>query len=151
MTVVKDRVQAQVLAAEIATLLQKKAIVKVDFSEQHAGFYSKYFLIPKKDGGLRPILDLRHLNSFLKVLPFKMLTTSQILHTVEEGEWFTSLDLKDAYFHVPIDRDHWPFLRFAFQGQAYQFRVLPFGLSLSPRVFTRVVATALSPLQAQVV
>ena len=43
---------------------------------------------------------------------------------------------------------HRPFLRFAFQGQAYQFRVLPFGLSLSPRVFTRVVAAALSPLQA---
>ena len=148
MTTVKDPVQAQVLAAEVATLLQKEAIVRVDASEQHAGFYSKYFLVSKKDGGLRPILDLRHLNKFLKVLPFRMLTTRQILHTVEEGEWFTSLDLKDAYFHVPISRDHWPFLRFAFQGQAYQFKVLPFGLSLSPRVFTRVVAAALSPLQA---
>ncbi len=54
---------------------------------------------------------------------------------------------KDAYFHVPICPDHRPFLRFAFQGQAYQFKVLLSGLSLSPRVFIRVVATAFSPLQ----
>lgn len=147
MTVVKDPVQAQVLAEEVLTLLQKEAIMKVDASEQLAGFYSMYFLIPKKDAGLRPILDLRRLNSFVKVLPFKMLTTKQIVESIEEGEWFTSLNLKDAYFHVPICPDHRPFLRFAFQGQAYQFKVLPFGLSLSPRVFTRVVAAALSPLQ----
>ena len=116
--------------------------------EQLAGFYSKYFIIPKKDGGLRPILDLRQLNAFLKVLPFRMLTTQETLVSIEGGEWFTSLNLKDAYFHVPIWVGHRPFLRFAFQGQAFQFRVLPFGLALSPRVFTRVVAAALAPLQA---
>ena len=59
------------------------------------------------------------------------------------------MDLRDAYFHVPIASHHRKFLRFAFQGRHYQFRVLPFGLSLSPRVFTRVVAAALAPLQAQ--
>ena len=64
-----------------------------------------------------------------------MLTKSQILEAVEKGDWVTSIDLKNAYFHVPICPDHRPFLRFAIQGQAYQFKVLPFGLSLSPRVF----------------
>lgn len=146
MTLVRDPVQAQFLKREILILLQKDAIMKVDPSEQLAGFYSTYFLVPKKDGGLRPILDLRRLNTFMKVLPFKMLTTNQVLESLERGEWFTSIDLKDAYFHVPIFPAHWPFLRFAFQGQAYQFKVLPFGLSLSPRVFTRVVGAALSPL-----
>ncbi|KAI2648570.1 Gag-Pol polyprotein [Labeo rohita] len=111
---------------------RKEAIVQVSTSKQPTGFYSKYFLVPKKDGGLRPILDLRQLNRFIKVLPFKMLTTTQ-----EPGEWFTSIDLKDAYFHVPICRDHHPFLRFAFQDRVFQFKVLPFGLSLSPRVFAR--------------
>ena len=147
MTIVTDPVQAQILTQEILTLLQKDAIMKVDPDEQLTGFYSTYFLVPKKDGGIRPILDLRRLNAFIKVLPFKMLTTGQILESIERGEWFTSIDLEDAYFHVPICPNHRPFLRFAFQGQAYQFKVLPFGLSLSPRVFTRVVGAALSPLQ----
>ncbi len=38
-------------------------------------------------------------------------------------------------------------LRFAFEGRAWQYRVLPFGLSLSPRVFTKVVEGALTPLR----
>ncbi len=71
MTMVKDSVQAQILANEITTLRQKKAIVRISTGKQLTGFYSKYFLVPKKDGGLRPILDLRQLNRFLKVLPFQ--------------------------------------------------------------------------------
>ncbi len=147
MTMVKDPVQANILANKFTTLMQKKAIVQISTSKQLTGFYSKYFLVPKKDGGLRPILDLRQLNRFIKVLPFKMLTTTQILESIEPGEWFASVDLKCAFVYVPIDQDHCPFLRFAFQDRVYQFRVLPFDLSLSPRVFTRVVSAALRPLQ----
>ena len=147
MTVVRDPVQARALAEEVSTLLQKGAITKVSSTDQNAGFYSTYFLVTKKDGGFRPILDLRRLNRYMKVLPFKMLQTKDIRQAIGHGEWFATLDLKDAYFHVRIWPGHRAFLRFAFQGQAYQFRVLPFGLSLSPRVFTRVVAAALHPLQ----
>jgi len=121
LTVVKNPVQAEILSKEIAALLRKKAITQLQPNEQHTGFYSNYFLVPKKDGGLRPILDLRHLNAYIKVLPFKMLTTAQILEVIEPSEWFTTLDLKDAYFHVPVHPDHRKFLHFAFQGQAFQF------------------------------
>lgn len=55
-----------------------------------------------------------------------MLLTVNILQTITPGEWFTSIDLKDAYFHVAI----------AFQGQPYQFAVLSFSLSLAPCIFT---------------
>ncbi len=57
------------------------------------------------------------------------------------------IDLKDAYFHVSILPRHRPFLRFAFEGRAYSCKALPFGLSLSPRVFTKVVEAALVPLR----
>lgn len=42
---------------------------------------------------------------------------------------------------------NWQFLCFAFEGRTYQFHVLPFGLSLSPQIFTRCIAAALSPVQ----
>ncbi|XP_067307869.1 uncharacterized protein [Pseudorasbora parva] len=42
---------------------------------------------------------------------------------------------------------HRPFLRLAFEGKAYQYKVLPFGLSLSPRVFTKVAEAAIVPLR----
>ena len=119
-TTVKDPVQADCLVDEITTLLQKGAIAKVSTSEQQAGFYSMYFLILEKDNGLHPISDLCRLNAYIKSLPFKMLHTKHILESVEQGEWFTTINLKGAYFHVPICRDHWKFLRFAFRGQVYE-------------------------------
>ncbi len=138
---------APVLRAEVAVLLAKDAIEPVPPAEMKSGFYSPYFIVPKKDGGLRPILDLRVLNRALHKLPFRMLTQRRIFQCVRPFDWFAAIDLKDAYFHVSILPRHRPFLRFAFEGRAYQYKALPFGLSLSPRVFTKVVEAALVPLR----
>ena len=105
------------------------------------------FVVPKKGGGLRPILDLRVLNKYLRTYRFKMLTLRQLLSAIRPGDWFTTIDLTDAYFHVAIHPDHRQFLRFAFEGTAYEYLVLPFGLSLAPRTFTKCVEAALAPLR----
>ncbi len=83
----------------------------------------------------------------LPKLPFKMLTHRRMIKCIQPQDWFAAIDLKDTYFHVSILPRHRPFLRFAFEGRAWQYRVLPFGLSLSPRVFTKVVEGALIPLR----
>ncbi|KAI2657031.1 hypothetical protein H4Q32_021090 [Labeo rohita] len=145
-TSVHSDTHAAVLRAEVAVLLAKDAIEPVSPAEMKSGFYSPYFIVPKKSGGLRPILDLRALNRSLLRLPFKMLTMKRMLTCIRPQDWFAVIDLKDAYFHVSILPRHRPFLRFAFEGRAYQYKVLPFGLSLSPRVFTKVAEAALSPL-----
>ncbi|KAI2661194.1 hypothetical protein H4Q32_006732 [Labeo rohita] len=138
---------ATVLRAEIAVLLAKGAIETVPSAEMRKGFYSPYFIVPKKGGGLRPILDLRILNRTLHKRPFKMLTLKHLFTCVRAQDWFVAIDLKDAYFHVSILPRHRPFLRFAFEGRAYQHRVLPFGLSLSPLIFTKIAEAALTPLR----
>jgi len=56
------------------------------------------------------------------------------------GNYTFSVDLQDAYFHVPVHPDSRKYLRFAFADKVYQFRALPFGLSTAPWVFTRVVS-----------
>ena len=137
------------LREEVQALLSKGAIQKVNLEVNPAGFYSKYFLIAKKGGAMRPILDLRGLNKYLKKLRFKMLTTSSLLSRVRRGTWFTSVDLKDAFFHISIYPPHRKFLRFSLDGEVYQFTVLPFGMSLSPRVFTKCTQAAVAPLRAQ--
>lgn len=110
------------------------------------GLLFPVFSCSEKDGRLTPRSRPSWSERF-----FKKSSRSKCyaLQAISPGDWFTSIDLKDTYFHVPIARPHWRFLRFAFQGQHYQFRVLPFGLSLSPRVFSRCIAAALSPLQAR--
>ena len=51
-----------------------------------------------------------------------------------------SLDLKDAYLQVPMHPESHKFLRFVAGGKVSQFKVLCFGLSTAPQVFTRVMA-----------
>ncbi len=70
-----------------------------------------------------------------------------MIKCIQPQDWFAAIDLKDAYFHVLILLRHRPFLRFAFEDRAWQYRVLPFGLSLSPRVFMKVVEGALTPIR----
>ncbi|XP_048051078.1 uncharacterized protein LOC125271134 [Megalobrama amblycephala] len=84
-----------------AMMVGKDAMIEpVPPAEMRSGFYSPYFIVPKKTGGLRPILDLRALNRALHRLPFKMLTPKRIFECVRPLDWFAAIDLKDAYFHV---------------------------------------------------
>ncbi len=77
-----------------------------------------------------------------------MITLKQILAQICPGDWFASVDLKDAYFHIQKAPHHRRFLRFAFEGTAYQYSVLPFGLALAPHTFSKCVDAALCPLRA---
>ncbi len=149
LTAVNSASKASVLQQELSSLLQKGAIEEVPQSEVEQGFFSRYFLVPKRDGGLRPILDLRRLNLSLYKGKFKMLTMRTIMSQVQEGDWFVTIDLKDAYFHIQVVHRHRRFLRFAFGGKAYQYKVLPFGLALAPRTFTKCMDAALALLRLQ--
>ena len=58
-----------------------------------------------------------------------------------------SLDLKDAYFSVPVFRPHCKYLRFIWRDQRYEFTCLPFGYSLAPRVFTKIFKPIVAQLR----
>ena len=67
-----------------------------------------------------------------------METPETIRTSLLVGEWVTSIDFKDAYFHIPIHSQSRKYMRFHIQGQSYQFKALPFGLSTAPMEFTVV-------------
>ncbi len=50
------------LCGEITVLLARDVMEPVPPADMKTGFYSPYFIVPKKGGGWRPILDLRVLN-----------------------------------------------------------------------------------------
>ncbi|KAL0172936.1 hypothetical protein M9458_033247, partial [Cirrhinus mrigala] len=95
MSTVREQ-NASILREEIHNLLGKCAVEKVPLADRESGFFSRYFLVPKKDGRLRPVLDLRPLNRALSKRPFKMITLKQILSHVRAKDWFISVDLKDV-------------------------------------------------------
>lgn len=113
------------------------------------GFYSHYFTVPKKDGGLCPIMDLRALNEFITYRNFRMTTLQSILPLLPPGCWMVTRDLKDAYFHIAIKEQHQQFLRFTVGQHHFQYKVLSFGLPSAPGVFTKVVAVVSAHLRLQ--
>ena len=114
-------------------LMNKNAVEPVA-NQNSLGFYNRPFLVPKANNRWRPILDLSTLNTFLNTESFKMETPETIRTSLQLGEWVTSIDFKDAYFHIPIHSQSRKYMRFHIQGQSYQFKALPFGLSTAPGV-----------------
>ena len=53
-----------------------------------------------------------------------METPETIRLYLQRGEWVTLLDFSDAYFHIPIRPKSRKYLRFAYQGQTFQFKAL---------------------------
>ena len=135
---------SQHLEEEVASLLSKGAVEEI--IPECPGYYSRIFLVPKKNGKFRLIIDLSVLNHFVYTQTFKMETQRKVKDAVQLNDWAFSLDLTDAYLHIPIHHRSRKYLRFTLGGRVYQFKALPFGLSTSPFVFTRlmiVIATFL--------
>ena len=68
---------------------------------------------------------------------------------LRKGDYMMKLDLKDAYYAVPIHPESRKYLRFQFKGTIYEFCCLPFGLSLAPRVFTRILRPIVAKLRSE--
>ncbi len=143
-----DPVAVSILDAEVQALSAKGATELVR-DPGSPGFYCRLFAVTKATGGFRPVLDLSPLNRFLRHIPFRMDTPEIIRTGLRPGDWAVSLDLRDAYFHVPINPRDRKWLRFAWKDRIFQFRVLPFGLSQSPWVFTRIVREVIRHVRVQ--
>ncbi|KAL1922220.1 uncharacterized protein VTP21DRAFT_9759 [Calcarisporiella thermophila] len=89
------------------------------------GVVSNIFVIERRSGKLRPVVDLRHLNLSVKKERFKMEILQSILPLIRRHDWMTSIDLKDAFFHIP---SYVPFLPNAGDGhQGYRILGRPLG------------------------
>ena len=125
------------MRTHVSEMLEKGAIHLI--TDNSPGFYSRIFMVPKQGGKWRPVIDLSVLNKFIRKETFKMETPELIRSSFVEGEWVTSIDLKDAYFHVPVAVKFRKYMRFMIDNKVYEFLSMPFGLSTAPKIFTNIV------------
>ena len=123
---------------EIENLLNKRAVERVQ-NPGTPGFYFRIFLVPKQNGKLRLIIDLSLLNQYIKKQSFKMETVKSVRQAMRLNDWAVSIDLTDAYLHVPIHHQSRKYLHFVHEDQVYHFTALPFGMSLSPLIFSKLM------------
>ena len=83
--------------AEVQELLKKGAIQEVSPSDQ--AFYNGLFLVPKKEGTYRPVIDLSSLNRFVPHVHFQIEALHCLKTLLRKGDYMTSIDLEDTFFH----------------------------------------------------
>ena len=126
-----------IVSSEVEKMLSNKVIRII--SEKDVKFVSTIFLRPKRDGNYRLILKLRE--------HFKMETLKSVLTLVTPNCYFGTLDIKDAYYSIPVSRDSQGWLVFHWQNTFYAFTVLANGLASAPRVYTKVLKPVFSSLR----
>ena len=142
----RTRNSRQDLQQAVDALLLKGVIER--FTVTSLGYY-RLFLVPKKTGDLRPVIDLSTLNRHVVVPHFKMETQGSVRSAIRSQEWTVSIDIRDAYLHVPMHQAVRRYLRFVVNKKVYQFTCLPFGLVTSPHEFTKLLRPIVALLRQQ--
>ena len=130
---------------EINRLLDRNIIQSC--GHEKGEFISPIFLRPKSDGKFRMILNLKKLNEVSDKQHFKMDTLKSVLTLVYPGAFMCKVDIKDAYYSVPIATNDQKLLKFTFEGVLYKFVALPNGYTKGPRKFTKLLKPALATLR----
>ncbi|XP_068674606.1 uncharacterized protein [Montipora foliosa] len=130
--------EAAIIESEIVQLLNKGVIVESPHSQGE--FVSSIFVRLKKNGvDYRMILNLKELNKFIVYRHFKMDSLKTVTVLMSQGCYMASVDIKDAYYTVPVATEHQKFLKFRWRDKLYQYTCLPNGLASAPRIFTKLL------------
>jgi len=134
------------MSSELTKLLKVGAIREIPPTEnddfpwnQPPSVFSLIFGVAKKCGAIRPVIDLTTINPSVYRTHFKMEDLRTVRDLLRPGYWMTTIDLADAFHHVPLHPSHQQSFRFRLNGKQYQWRAMPFGYRDAPRIFTKMM------------
>ncbi|GFV18791.1 hypothetical protein TNCV_4756781 [Trichonephila clavipes] len=104
-------------------------------------YASPIVMVKKKDGSSRMCIDYRKLNQKLVKDKFPLPLIEDVLNTLQEAKVYSTLDLRNGFFHVDVDEDCRKCTSFIIPDGQFEFNKVPFGLSTSPGVFKRYVSS----------
>lgn len=139
--------QRATLKKAVADMLQIGAIRQT--CPRRDAVESLLFGVPKAGGGWRPCLDLRPLNRHVEAPRFSLEGLKALRAMAVAGDYGVTLDLKNAYWHVPLAKSQKRWFHFRFEGLVYQCDVLPFGVAAAPWVFHTLLAPIIRRLRAK--
>ena len=111
-----------------------------------AAWLSPIILVRKPDNSQRTCLDYRGVNTHLQTDIHPLPKLEELVESASGKRYYASLDMKDAYYQVELDEESRDLTTFSDGVSLYRFKRLPFGLSCSPAIFSRVMGNILTPL-----
>ena len=97
-----SREQQKRMDKEVKEMLKNETIRQA--STVKGEFLSNLFFVKRKNGGQRPVINLKHLNACIPYNHFKMEGYQNLRYLLQEGDYMCKLDLKDAYYCVPLQK-----------------------------------------------
>lgn len=109
-------------------------------------FASPCFLVPKKNGENRLVVDYRKINAKIVFDTFPLPTIESALMSFGSAKFFTILDLNSAYHQVPLSEQSQRYTTFTTPFGTYAYTRLPFGLTVGSQVLSRILANVFSDM-----
>lgn len=111
-----------------------------------SGWSSPILMIPKKDKTYRFCVDFRKLNAVSDKCAYPIPYISSILDKLGNARYLTTLDIRSAYWQIPLDSNSKKYTAFTIPGRGlFQFCRMPFGLHGAPATFQALVDKIFGP------
>ena len=108
---------------------------------------SSVLLVPKPNGGVRFCIDYRALNKAIKNDAYTLPTVSENLANLSGNHVFSSLDMKEAFWNVPLTQESKELTAFRTPDGLYMYKRMPMGLKTASAVFCRYIDKVLGDLK----
>ena len=132
--------QREVVNKQIQEMLDQGVI-----QHSRSPWNSPLFLVPKKDGGFRPVIDFRKLNAVTEDDRYPLPVLKDLLMSLgRNNQVFSSLDLLSGYWQVPMAESSRAMTAFSTNGGHYEWLRMPFGLKSAPLTFQRMMNSLFS-------
>ena len=119
---------------EIEKLLAAKVICT-----SHSSWSAPIIVVPKGDGGKCLVIDYRALNKVTRKFTWPMPKVEDIFSKLNRATYFTTLDLRAGYHHIPLDKPSMPKTAFNSPFSKFEYVKVPFGLAQAPAYFQELM------------
>ena len=106
-------------------------------------------LVRKKSGNYRVTVDFRRLNDRIEADGFPLPLLRSFTDELNKTKLFSAIDLKDAFYNIPITKESQKYTAFVTHNNIYQFKRLPMGLKSSPTVFQKIFSKIMENVQTE--
>ena len=126
----------QVTESTVRDLLRKKVIER-----SNSPWSSPVVIVPKPHNPIekRMCIDFRQLNSQTQKDAYPVPLIEDCLDMCKNADWFSIIDIKDAFWHIEMDEDSIPLTAFVTADGLFHWKRMPFGLTNAPATFQRYV------------
>ena len=100
-----------------------------------SSYGASIFFAKKKDGQLHLCIDYHALNKNTISNSYPLPRIEELLFRLKGAQYFSHLDLRDGYFHVPIAKEDIHKMVFSCRYGTFEYLVMPFGLMNAPSTF----------------